>query len=271
MASWAVKMNKTLRKRWLYDTRIFYNFYGGDVVDELYFRNMGGEREYSLEHEIFLDVLNFIPVLRLHRPILRRSTLGCRNTGNSVCAVRTYLFVGKEKSVIPFILAGIMLYGPYAWCFIRKEPTEGYGLSWTLDRKGLKETLLAITLTLAPLTPLAMRWPGNDLPRSLPSNTVLTLLAAGAVAAVVEEVFFRGWIQTLLSKRTNSNISIVATALLFAMAHLFLKLHWLRFATFFPGLVMGILRDRHRSVAPSTIYHFAGNIWSIWFFPDIPI
>ncbi|MCF4152092.1 SYNERG-CTERM system CAAX-type protease [Dethiosulfovibrio sp. F2B] len=173
--------------------------------------------------------------------------------------------------MIPFILAGIMLYGPYAWCFMRKEPTEEYGLSWTLDIRGLKDSLLAIAVTLTPLTPFAMMWPDNDLPRSLPLTTVLVLLTAGAVAAVVEEVFFRGWIQTLLSKRTNRNISIVATALLFALAHLFLKLHWLRFATFFPGLVMGILRERHRSVAPSAIYHFAGNIWSIWFFPDIPI
>lgn len=271
MASLAVKMNKTLRKRWLYDTRIFYNFHSGNVGGELYFRHMGGEREDSLGRAIFLDVLNPLPLIRLHSPLLDGSTLDCCNTGNSVCSVRAYLYADKEKSVIPFILAGIMLYGPYAWCFMLKKPTEEYGLSWTLDRKGLKESLLAIALTLTPLTALAMKWPGNDLPRSLPSNTVLTLMAAGAVAAVVEEVFFRGWIQTLLSQRTNRYISIVTTALLFAMAHLFLKLHWLRFATFFPGLVMGVLRDRHRSVAPSAIYHFAGNIWSIWFFPDIPI
>jgi len=30
---------------------------------------------------------------------------------------------------------------------------------------------------------------------------------------------------------------------------------------------MGYLRDRHGSVLPAILYHWIGNIWSIWLYP----
>ncbi len=171
--------------------------------------------------------------------------------------------------MIALIVAAFMLYGPYLWCYIRKEPIEGYGLRWTLSKRSITEASICLAATLLPLTLIALHWPGGGLPRSMSYSSILPLMAAGSVAAVVEEVFFRGWIQTLTTKAWNPVVSILITSLLFSLAHLFIKVHWLRLATFFPGLIMGVLRYRHRSVAPSALYHLVGNIWSIWFFPDM--
>jgi membrane protease YdiL (CAAX protease family) len=100
-------------------------------------------------------------------------------------------------------------------------------------------------------------------------NTAVALAVSGTVAAVVEETFFRGWIFTIVRRRLGPGTTIIIISLLFALSHLFLKVHWLRIATFFPGLVMGYLRERTENIVPGMIYHGIGNIWSIWFFPGM--
>ena len=40
-----------------------------------------------------------------------------------------------------------------------------------------------------------------------------------------------------------------------------------RLCTFFPGLIMGWLKYRYQNLFPPALFHFIGNIWSIWFFP----
>lgn len=177
----------------------------------------------------------------------------------------------KELSITVFLIAAFMLYGPYLWCYVRKEPRSLYGLNWILTPNSVKETLFCIIVTLVPLTVIAMNWPGDHLPRSVPVKTFLQFLSAGTVAAIVEESFFRGFLQTVIVKKTGPFVGIIVVSLIFAASHLFLKVHWLRVATFFPGIVMGLLRYRHGSIAPSIIYHLAGNIWSIWFFPHMSI
>lgn len=166
-------------------------------------------------------------------------------------------------------IGAIMLYGPYLWCYWRGEKVEDYGLRWTLNARAATETSIALLATLIPLTFIAFNWPGGDLPRDLTIRSVMVLLSAGSVAAVVEEVFFRGWLQSLASRVMSPPWAILAVSALFALCHLFLVAHWLRLATFFPSLIMGTLRQRHRSVASSALYHLGGNIWAIWFFPDM--
>ncbi len=169
------------------------------------------------------------------------------------------------------LITTLLLYGPYGWCFMRGEPLERYGLRWILTPQSLRETLGATAVTLLILTPVAMAWPSSALPRHVALPVLPRLVGIGVSAAIVEEVFFRGWVQTLLSSRLTPRWAILLTSGLFALTHLILKVHWLRVATFFPGLVMGLLRQRHGSVAPSALYHFLGNLWAIWFFPDMPV
>jgi membrane protease YdiL (CAAX protease family) len=169
--------------------------------------------------------------------------------------------------VLPILVAAFLLYFPYAWCYFRKEPLSDYGLLWIASPRALRESVLLIVLTLIPLTPVAIHWPGAHVPHFFPPRETVSLLASGIAAAIIEETFFRGWLQTLVSRFLNPVLSIVLVSFVFAASHMFVTPGPLRLATFFPGLVMGYLRFRHGTVLPGVVYHALGNVWSVWFFP----
>jgi len=171
--------------------------------------------------------------------------------------------------MVPTIIAGFMLYFPYFWCYMKKEDLERYGLKWRLTRDDLVLVAILTVITLIPLTIISISWPGQSLPRHVQGNKIFPLLVTGLVAAIVEETFFRGWLQTMFRKQVGPLSAIAVTALCFGLAHTFMGFHFLRFATFFPGLIMGYLKERSGNVFPSMCYHFFGNVWSIWFFPDL--
>ena len=92
--------------------------------------------------------------------------------------------------------------------------------------------------------------------------------ASGLAAAVIEETFFRGWLQPVFAKKLGPYAAIAVVNLIFAPVHLIVAPYWISLCTFFPGLVMGWLKYRHDSLLPPALFHFLGNIWAIWFFPS---
>lgn len=145
---------------------------------------------------------------------------------------------------------------------------DGVSLSFACDRKALGQTLVITALTLLFLTAVALLWPWEDLPRSRSLDAVLNLSLSGLLAAVAEESFFRGWMQPMLRKKFSAAVAITAVNLVFAPLHLIAIPSFVSLLTFFPGLIMGWLRERYGSILPSIIFHFLGNIWAIWFFPS---
>lgn len=160
-----------------------------------------------------------------------------------------------------------MLYFPYVWCYFRKESAEAYGLQWYADRQSLRFTLLLTCAVLALLTPAALLWPGVSLPFRRSGREVFNLLCAGLAAAVIEETFFRGFVQTMFKRRFNLFFSVICVNVLFAASHLAAVRNYWLLATFFPGLVMSFLREKYGNILPSMIFHFLGNVWAVWFFP----
>ena len=136
------------------------------------------------------------------------------------------------------------------------------------EKKAIAQTLIITAFTLSMLTAVALVWPWDDLPHRRPFDLVLKLLISGLAAAVAEEIFFRGWMQPMLRKRYSATVSIVAVNLVFAPLHLIAAPYFISLLTFFPGLIMGWLRERYGNILPSIIFHFLGNVWSIWFFPS---
>ena len=132
-------------------------------------------------------------------------------------------------------VAATMLYGPYLWCRLRRETFESYGLRWDLSARALKETVLWTALTLTPLTFIALAWPGLSLPHSPSPQTAMTQITAGFVAAVVEETFFRGWVQSLLSRRLGAFPAIVIATGLLAFIQLIVTPEPNLMSTFFNG------------------------------------
>ena len=136
------------------------------------------------------------------------------------------------------------------------------------DKRAILQTLVITAFTLLLLTAVALVWPWDDLPHRRPFDIVLKLLISGLAAAVAEEIFFRGWMQPMLRKRYSAAVSIVAVNLVFAPLHLIAAPYFISLLTFFPGLIMGWLRERYGNILPSIIFHFLGNVWAIWFFPS---
>ncbi|MBQ7196360.1 MAG: CPBP family intramembrane metalloprotease [Synergistaceae bacterium] len=176
------------------------------------------------------------------------------------------------SAAISFLVALFMLYFPYEWCKRRHESEIFYGLKWFLTKKSKRDVIIALAVTLIPLTIITFYWPVEWGGRGLKHPSfwnALDALAGGIAAAFIEETFFRGWLQTLTVKKFGVYIGIFITTLLFALSHLIVLTGWLRVATFFPGLVMAILRHRGGSVLPSIIYHAVCNVWAVWLAPVV--
>jgi membrane protease YdiL (CAAX protease family) len=171
------------------------------------------------------------------------------------------------ERLLPFAAGVFLLYWPYVWCWYRRETLDSYGLIWRINRAAIIQTFALTLAVLAALTPLALLWPWDRLPHKQNINTVLNLLSSGLAAAVIEETFFRGWVHPVLRKKLSPIAAIFITNLIFAPAHLFAAPYFLSLLTFFPGLIMSWLREKYGNVFPSILFHFLGNVWSIWFFP----
>ena len=174
------------------------------------------------------------------------------------------------KEIIGLIAAAFMLYFPYEWCRLRHEDEKTYGLKWFLTKKSKRDVIIALAVTLIPLTVITFYWPYEWGGRGLKNPSLiqaLDYLGGGIAAAFIEETFFRGWLQTLTVKKFGVYAGIFISSLIFALSHLIAISGWLRVATFFPGLIMGILRHRGGSIMPSIIYHALCNVWAVWLAP----
>lgn len=89
------------------------------------------------------------------------------------------------------------------------------------------------------------------------NNTgVLAFLATVIATPVVEEVIFRGLIQSRLARALPGWLSVVISALLFGLCHG--QAIWIAYATLL-GLLFGWMALRSRSILPSLLAHFVFN------------
>ncbi|WP_278548821.1 Synerg-CTERM system glutamic-type intramembrane protease MrtS [Cloacibacillus evryensis] len=170
-------------------------------------------------------------------------------------------------TVVSFCAGVFLLYWPYVWCWYGKKDPDDYGLRWDFNIKDFMQTLAVSAFILLILTVVAMNWPWETLPRKRALWEALSLGGSGLAAAIIEETFFRGWLQPMLERRFSPFAAIVLTNLVFAPIHLIVAPYWISLCTFFPGLIMGWLKYRYKNLFPPALFHFVGNIWSIWFFP----
>jgi membrane protease YdiL (CAAX protease family) len=102
------------------------------------------------------------------------------------------------------------------------------------------------------------------------SEYYLTLVAYQLTfVAVPEEFFYRGYLQTRLNEVYERKFllfgipfghSLWISNLLFAFGHTLVEFKWWHFATFFPGLLFGLLRERTGGVVAGAFFHAACNI-----------
>jgi membrane protease YdiL (CAAX protease family) len=176
------------------------------------------------------------------------------------------MFFILEK-ILPALVGAAFVYIPFIWCRFRREDPKLYGLSWQTQKPYFMECLILTTFILLALTVVSMNWPFEKLPRYSSFGRTFNLGLGGVSAAVIEEIFYRGWVQQLFKKRFSVFLSVVFTSAIFALSHVFVAQTLFLFAVFFPGCIMGLLRERHGNIGTSTLFHAVSNIWAIWFAP----
>jgi len=98
------------------------------------------------------------------------------------------------------------------------------------------------------------------------SQFLSDFLFVGLLYPVIEELCFRGFIQTSLRKIPYLSVSLIGlscanifTSFLFAALHMFYQPLFMAMLVFIPSLVFGYFRDRYDSVVPAIILHVFYN------------
>ena len=102
-----------------------------------------------------------------------------------------------------------------------------------------------------------------------PWKFALSWISIFAFIAVLEETFFRGWVQNLLERRIGRRWSLLVTALLFGLSHFnkgatHFNWRYVLLATF-AGIFYGrAWREGHRLVASAITHASVDTIWLLW-------
>jgi uncharacterized protein len=99
------------------------------------------------------------------------------------------------------------------------------------------------------------------IPADTPASLILVLLAV-VVAPVTEELLFRGWIYTSLRHRFGLWSAVIASSIVFALAH-YDETHIYALAVFPVGLALAGLRERTGSIKASIIFHAVYNLAAV--------
>src|SRR5262249_25522795 len=103
----------------------------------------------------------------------------------------------------------------------------------------------------------------------LPDGFADLVLGQLVLAAIPEELFFRGYLLELLEQAYpprrrflggGVGVALVVSASLFALSHVLFGLSPARVVTFFPGLLFGWLRSATRSIIAGVIVHTSSNL-----------
>ncbi|MDL2263072.1 CPBP family intramembrane metalloprotease [Synergistaceae bacterium OttesenSCG-928-I11] len=171
------------------------------------------------------------------------------------------------RNILPILAGLLLIYTPFFWCRKKNIDPESFGLSWKFKKKDLLECFALTFAVLGLLTVVSLNWPWESLPRSSSVGRTLNIASAGIAAAIIEEIFYRGWLQQLFKKKMHPIFAVMLTSAIFASSHVFVAKAPFMIAVFFPGCIMGYLRERHGNISTATLFHGLSNLWAVWLSP----
>jgi len=135
-----------------------------------------------------------------------------------------------------------------------------------MARKLKAEGLTASFIGAAALGVVAVAWALGQAGAPLMSPHAATWLKAVLVAPAIEELFFRGVVQSGLRTRAGFRhrpwLTVGVTAVLFAAAHLFASSTLHAALVLVPACVIGWVYERTRSIGTCIVLHGAANV--VW-------
>ncbi len=186
------------------------------------------------------------------------------------------LFEGGSFSRVAWLAApAILIAAALIPPMVRKQKLPDIGLNVSQMKSSL--TILGRICAATFPTLFAGLWLLKSFGLELPLRPILLpaqsnicwLFYQFMYVAVAEEVFFRGYVQTNVLRITNTVIggwcrpqqwtSIVISAAIFAVAHIVVQGQITSALTFLPGLVLGWLFVRTRSLLAPILFHGLAN------------
>jgi membrane protease YdiL (CAAX protease family) len=160
--------------------------------------------------------------------------------------------------------------GLYGFLGIRQLSGTGFDfhLRWSDWKTGLRELLFFTPFVLTVGLALGFIHPHANLP---PVGTAaLRWVGIFLFTALPEELFFRGWVQNLLERRTGRRTALVLASALFGLSHFNKRSTHFNWRYVLLATIAGIFYGRawreQQRVPASTITHASVDwIWGLWF------
>lgn len=186
-----------------------------------------------------------------------------------------HLTPGWVQQYLYSIVLAAMVYAPVLISDRRRRPLAKVGITLA----GWRGDLLFAGLVMAVVFPLFAigfhvfhtTFLGLNFAWSWPVQSVAYLALENIIfIALPEEVFYRGWMQTVLSRRFparwrilggEAGLAVWLTSLLFALGHLAATPSPGRLAVFFPSLLFGWMRSRREGLLAPILVHGLANVW----------
>jgi uncharacterized protein len=158
----------------------------------------------------------------------------------------------------------------YGFLAIRGLSGTGFDfrLKWSDWKTGLRELAYFAPVVLVLGLALGFIRPHANVPEW--SDAILRWVGIFLFIAVPEELFFRGWVQNLLERRSNRPTALLIASVLFGLSHFNKRSVHFNWRYVLLASIAGIFYGRawreRRRVPASTITHtFVDWLWSWWF------
>jgi membrane protease YdiL (CAAX protease family) len=160
--------------------------------------------------------------------------------------------------------------GLYGFLGIRNLSGTGFDFHfrWSDWKLGLRELAFFAPVVIAAGLALGFIHPHANVP-SL-AKAILSWVGIFVFIAVLEELFFRAWVQNLLERRLGRTAALVVASMLFGLSHFNKRSAHFNWRYVLLASIAGIFYGRawrsERRVAASAITHTCVDwLWSWWF------
>ena len=160
--------------------------------------------------------------------------------------------------------------GLYGFLAIRRLTGIGFDLRPRLRdvKVGLRELVFYAPVAI----PLGLALGFLHAHRTMPSMSriLLSFFSIFAFVALLEETYFRGWVQNLFERRIGGTWALLTTAVLFGLSHFnkgatHFNWRYVLLATL-AGIFYGrAWREQHRLFASGLTHALVDTIWLLWF------
>lgn len=169
----------------------------------------------------------------------------------AVAALRWKLKAEPERSRVDRFTSGPTWRCPWPWLLVGFGAAGALDLAWALGNHRLTQLL-----DPGPLGTY------NNLPNRHAATVVAAAITLGLCAPVLEELFFRGAIQSWIGRRFPRPLAVGIATLLFVAAHAsYNSAQKVNVAA--GGLAFGLLYETTKSVLPGIVAHMAANAYSL--------